>query len=305
MSIVSMGKKPKLLILDFTQEDAISSIMPCTFIASSHSLRWDKISVQHHRQPAWQTPEFCSYQHLVLVKQNEQPVKFEQVVGQYHQDGILTYQDLVIIPAHAPCRVSWDQEMEFMLLVLDPICLAQVIDDSTNACNIEILPQVAVFDPNISLSGALLKSELFSQGLGSNRHVEAVQRLLSITLLRQFSVNKVATPDHQQEQVEGSLQRAIAYINENLVNELSLKAIAVVAQMSPFYFARIFKQSTGLTPNQYVTNRRMERAKQILLEQDLSVIDVAQEVGIQSQSHFNKVFREYTGVTPKAYRNNR
>jgi AraC family transcriptional regulator len=305
VSIVSMCKKPKPLILDFTQEDAISSIMSCTFIASSHSLRWDKISVQHHRQPAWETPEFCSYQHLVLVKQNEQPVKFEQVVGQYHQDGILTHQDLVIIPAHAPCRVSWDREMEFMLLVLDPICLAQMVDDSTIASNVEILPQVAVFDPNISLSGTLLKYELFSQGLGSNRHIEAVKRLLSITLLRQFSVNKVATPEHQQEQVEDSLQRAIAYINENLAEELSLKAMAAVAQMSPFYFARRFKRSTGLTPNQYVTNRRMERAKQILIEQNLSVVDVAQEVGIQSQSHFNKVFREYTGVTPKAYRNNR
>jgi AraC family transcriptional regulator len=305
VSIVSMGKKPKRLILDFTQEDAVSSIMPCTFIASSDPLRWDRISVQHHRQPAWETPEFCSYQHLVLVKQNEQPVKFEQVVGQHYQDGVLTYQDLVIIPAHVPCRVSWDREMEFILLVLDPICLAQVVDDSTNSNNIEILPQVAVFDPNISLSGALLKSELFSQALGSSRHIEAVQRLLSITLLRQFSVRKVASPDQQQEQVEDSLQRAIAYINENLVDELSLKAIAAVAQMSPFYFARLFKRATSLTPNQYVTNRRMERAKQLLIEQDLSVVDIAQEVGIQSQSHFNKVFREYTGVTPKAYRNNR
>jgi AraC family transcriptional regulator len=305
VSIVSMGKKPKLLILDFAQEDAISSIMPSTSIASSHSLRWDRISVQHHRQPAWETPEFCSYQHLVLVKQDEQPVKFEQVVGQHHQNGVLTYQDLVIIPAHAPCRVSWDRELEFILLVLDPICLAQVVDDSANASNIEILPQVAVFDPNISLSGALLKSELFSRALGSNRHIEAVQQLLSITLLRQFSVRKVDTPEHQQEQVEDSLQRAIAYINENLADELSLKAIAAVAQMSPFYFARLFKRSTGLTPNQYVTNRRMERAKQILIEQDLSVVEVAQEIGIQSQSHFNKVFREYTGVTPKTYRHRR
>jgi AraC family transcriptional regulator len=300
-----MSKKAKPLILDFTQEDAISSILPCTSIASSHSLRWDRISVQHHRQPAWETPEFCSYQHLVLVKQNEQPVKVEQVVGEQHQDGMLTCQDLVIIPAQLPCKVGWDGEIEFMLLVLDPMCLTQVMDDGNNINNIEILPQVAVFDPNISLSGALLKSELLSQGLGSNRHIEAVQRLLSVTLLRQFSAQRVASLETQQEQVEDSLQRTIAYINKNLADELSLQAIAAVAQMSPFYFARLFKRATGLTPNQYVTNRRIERAKQLLIEQDLSVVDVAQEVGIQSQSHFNKVFREYTGVTPKAYRNYR
>jgi AraC family transcriptional regulator len=300
-----MSKKAKPLILDFTQEDAISSILPCTSIASSHSLRWDRISVQHHRQPAWETPEFCSYQHLVLVKQNEQPVKVEQVVGEQHQDGMLTCQDLVIIPAQLPCKVGWDGEIEFMLLVLDPMCLTQVMDDGNNINSIEILPQVAVFDPNISLSGALLKSELLSQGLGSNRHIEAVQRLLSVTLLRQFSAQRVASLETQQEQVEDSLQRTIAYINKNLADELSLQAIAAVAQMSPFYFARLFKRATGLTPNQYVTNRRIERAKQLLIEQDLSVVDVAQEVGIQSQSHFNKVFREYTGVTPKAYRNYR
>lgn len=299
--MVSMRKKPKPLILDFTQEDAISSILPRSFIVSRHSLRWDRISVQYHRQPAWETPEFCSSQHLVLVKQNEQPVKFEQVVGPHHQDGLLTYQDLVIIPAHAPCWVRWDQDIEFMLLVLDPICLSQVVDDSANVNSIEILPQVAVFDPNISLSSALLKSELLSQGLGSNRHIEAVQRLFSITLLRQFSVRKVELQEDDHEPIVDSLQRAITYINENLADQLSLKTIAAIAQMSPFYFARLFKRSTGLTPNQYVTNRRMERAKQILLEQDLSVVEVSQEVGIQSQSHFNKVFREYTGLTPKAY----
>jgi AraC family transcriptional regulator len=94
---------------------------------------------------------------------------------------------------------------------------------------------------------------------------------------------------------------AIAYINTNLGEELSLKQLAAVANMSQFYFARQFKQAKGIPPNQYVSNRRMEQAKQLLARRELKVTEVAEQVGIQSQSHFNKVFREYTGVTPKAY----
>jgi AraC-like DNA-binding protein len=113
-------------------------------------------------------------------------------------------------------------------------------------------------------------------------------------------------PEHStrknQEPLERDLHSAIAYINDRLEEDLSLKKIAQVAKISPYYFARLFKQATGMTLNQYVTSRRMEKAKHLLLKQDLSVVEVAKQVGIKSQSHFNKVFRKHTGSTPKAYR---
>ena len=90
-----------------------------------------------------------------------------------------------------------------------------------------------------------------------------------------------------------------------LVQELSLTALAAVAQMSPYYFSRLFKQSTGLSPHQYVLQQRVEWAKRLLAEARLSITDVAQRVGFASQAHLTLVFRQRVGATPRQYRHQR
>jgi AraC family transcriptional regulator len=67
------------------------------------------------------------------------------------------------------------------------------------------------------------------------------------------------------------------------------------------YFIRLFKQSTGLTPYQYVLQQRIERAKQLLRQGNRAIADVALECGFTSQSNFTRAFRRATGMTPKAY----
>jgi AraC family transcriptional regulator len=98
------------------------------------------------------------------------------------------------------------------------------------------------------------------------------------------------------------LRQAVNYINEHLDQNLTLAQIAAAMRMSPNYFASLFKQSTGLTPHQYVMKCRIEKAKQLLGDQELALVEISQEVGFQSQSHFTRVFRQHTKTTPKAYR---
>jgi AraC family transcriptional regulator len=98
------------------------------------------------------------------------------------------------------------------------------------------------------------------------------------------------------------LREAIAYINDHLDRNLSLAELAALVQMSPYYFASLFKQSTGLAPHQYITKCRIERAKQLLKKRELTIMEICQQVGFQSQSHFTRVFRKHTATTPKAYR---
>ena len=72
--------------------------------------------------------------------------------------------------------------------------------------------------------------------------------------------------------------------------------------MSPFYFCRQFKKSTGLTPYKYILQQRMELAKQLLKQQELPISEIAMRCGFASQSSFTTAFRKYFDVTPKTYR---
>ena len=71
---------------------------------------------------------------------------------------------------------------------------------------------------------------------------------------------------------------------------------------SPYHFSRSFKQATGVGPQRYVIQRRLERAKRLLRSSHLSIALIAQEAGFVDQSHLTRLFRREIGVTPRRYR---
>jgi AraC family transcriptional regulator len=93
------------------------------------------------------------------------------------------------------------------------------------------------------------------------------------------------------------------YIEEHLDdNNISLANLAGLAGLSSFHFSRAFKQSFGLPPHRYLTLRRIERAKELLSQPDLSITRIGVNVGFSDTSSFSVAFRRQTGVTPTAFR---
>ena len=99
-----------------------------------------------------------------------------------------------------------------------------------------------------------------------------------------------------------TLRRVAEYIEAHLAAPLRLQDLAGIAGISAYQFARRFKRSTGLPPHQYVLQRRIERARDLLRADNMTVLAVALNCGFTSQSHFSFVFRNLTGVSPRRYR---
>ncbi len=99
------------------------------------------------------------------------------------------------------------------------------------------------------------------------------------------------------------LQRTIDYIHARLEQDITLSELADVAQMNPYRFARAFKSSTGITPHRYLLLQRIDRAKKLLTQKQLSIADISYQLGFASQSHFANTFLRFTKVTPKVYQN--
>lgn len=98
------------------------------------------------------------------------------------------------------------------------------------------------------------------------------------------------------------LDQVVSFIEARLGDGLKLHELAASVRMSQFHFARKFRISTGQSPHAYLTLRRMERARHLLRETDLPLVQVAREVGYQTQAHFTGVFRRYVGLTPRTFR---
>ena len=96
--------------------------------------------------------------------------------------------------------------------------------------------------------------------------------------------------------------RVATYIDRHLADELSIPRLARLARLSPYHFIRAFRASTGLTPHQFVRNRRIERAKVLLVSTPMPVTEICDAVGFRSLGSFSSLFRRMTGETPRRYR---
>jgi AraC-like DNA-binding protein len=96
--------------------------------------------------------------------------------------------------------------------------------------------------------------------------------------------------------------RICAYIDRHLAEPLTVARLARQARLSPWHFIRAFRAATGRTPHQFVRDRRLERAKTLLVTTPRPVTDICDAVGFQSLGSFSSLFRRATGETPQAYR---
>jgi AraC-like DNA-binding protein len=87
----------------------------------------------------------------------------------------------------------------------------------------------------------------------------------------------------------------------SLLRDVRLKELASVAGLSPSHFGRAFKASTGMTPNRWIIQRRIQLAQRLMRESGKSIVIASQMAGFANQSHFTKAFRAITGATPRVW----
>jgi AraC family transcriptional regulator len=97
-------------------------------------------------------------------------------------------------------------------------------------------------------------------------------------------------------------QAVTTHIDQHLAERISLASLAALARLSPFHFARAFKQSFGIPPHRYHTHRRIAHAKALLADSGTSATEIGMAVGFSSASSFTMTFRKATGMTPTDYR---
>ena len=214
----------------------------------------------------------------------------------------MTDGEVCIMPAFQPHSSSWDNTWENIAVFIDSSYVTRVASEMELKNSPEIVEQYGMNDPMIKQIGVSLLEELGMERATNRLYVDSLINVLAVRLLKNYSTTTQKVHDWTNGLPKYKLRRVTDYINNNLENEMQLDELAALAQMSPYHFTRMFKQSTGLAPHQYIINCRIERSKQLLSERKLSIAEIAYHVGFASQSHFTTLFRKLTLMTPKSYR---
>jgi AraC-like DNA-binding protein len=153
----------------------------------------------------------------------------------------------------------------------------------------------------LEMSDERLQSVYFGTKVLSSKQYEAMVKLLSI-FAEHISVVSNQIVVHRENAESPVIKRAKEFIVENQAEDLSLGQVAKAVNTSTFHFCKMFKKATGLNFTEYVSRVRVEKARNLLLNPNLRISEIAYEVGFQSLTHFNRVFKKITGQSPTDYR---
>lgn len=144
---------------------------------------------------------------------------------------------------------------------------------------------------------------LSARTAGNANRVAAFAHLLAIHIAEKYTNITSQRPDYRGGIPIARLRKIEDYVRAHPAESISIETLAELAELSPFHFSRVFKQTTGMTPLQFVIRERMLQAQQLIRETSRSLIEIALEVGYTSPSHFAQVFRRTVGVAPTQFRN--
>lgn len=278
-------------------------------VGDSMALRWSGLFVRQHKFPRVvdrflvpATPE------PLIVCQLGGSAKFrERDLGQQWIVRQLRRGDIFVTRSKVPYEVRFSsppgQELETISIhiAVDIYLAALEAAHPGKSHNIDVIDYFGRDEALAYLCFACAEM-LADRAPAKSERVTCLTRLIATYLVEKYTTAAIEKADFRGGLPVRQLRKVEDYVHEGLADDISLESLAELVELSPFHFSRVFKQTTGMTPLQFVTRERITRAQQLIRETRRSLIEIGLQVGYKNPSHFAQVFRRVVGVTPTEFR---
>jgi AraC family transcriptional regulator len=271
---------------------------------SNQKQPWENIRVNKLLNPAGESSYITKDYHTLYLSLASHPLYYLQVQDDLTYQGLYHQGEMLITPANTPLFVRWEGEENCLQIQINSQFLQNIAQETLtqNSDRLKLMPQFQVRDQQLEAIVQMILREYDQEQRMGQLYLDSLTNILAINLLRHYTITKPHIPSYQGGLPPRHLRRIFDYIDTHLDEEIKLANLAQLLDMSQFHFSRLFKQSTGNSPYQYLMQQRIERAKYLLKQTDQSIMNIALNCGFNSHSHLTKKFRQMTGITPKEYR---
>lgn len=241
----------------------------------------------------------CNY-HLLCLLLNEGNQQKMTRIGEQKSEKSQLKGEFWICSAKTPGLWAWNSTDKSLMFVIEPVLLNRIAEEASEIGygRVELLNAISIHDSRIEAIAHLFQAELDGDGIGETLYTESLMQVLVIHLLRHYCTLQPMIQPIVEKLPSPRLQSVLDYIHSYLDQPLHLAELAAVAGMSQYHFCRLFKQSIGVAPYQYVLQQRMEKAKELLQQEKYTIAEISLLVGCADQSRFAKHFKRHFGITP-------
>ena len=267
-------------------------------------LATETIQLEHLRFPPGEGDFQSEATHTLFVNLTSRPMPYLQRQDGKTHTGLYRHGEMLITPANTPLFVRWEGNENCLQIQLPDAFLKRVAEETLgkNSDCLRLVPTFQCRNQQLEATATLLLAELEQRQSSNGLYLDSLANVLAVQLLRHYGTAPAQLPTYDGGLPTYQLNQVLDYIDAGLAEEIRLSNLAELLGMSPFHFGRMFKQSMGISPHQYVIQQRIERAKHLLKHSDQAIIDIALECGFTSHSHLSKQFRKVTGMTPGNFR---
>ncbi|MEM9087317.1 MAG: AraC family transcriptional regulator [Cyanobacteria bacterium P01_F01_bin.53] len=243
-------------------------------------------------------------EHTLFVSMAARPIHYLQAQDGKTHTGLYRRGEMLITPADTPLFVRWEGDENCLQVRLTDEFIRNVARETVvgDCDRITLKPEFQTRNPQLESISTMLLNELQQGSLSNRLYIDSLSNILAVNLLRQHATTRPQLPIYEGGLPSRQLRQVLDYIDAHLDQEIKLADLAQLLDMSQFHFSRLFKQSLGVSPYQYLLQQRVECAKQLLKSTDRLITDIALACGFNSHSHLSKQFKQLTGMTPKVYR---
>jgi AraC family transcriptional regulator len=279
-------------------------LYPCNrLLAHSGGLGWRSLYATHAAEQPWAAtlrplPHPC----LAYFVNGGATIR-RRVEGEAPQTAQLHARQFGLVPMRAASQWDLQGRPEVLTLYLRQTMVDRLAEEvfGRDPKHVELHPRLGVTDPLLEQLALALLRAMRDREMGAGLYADHLAQAMAVQVLRGHCSGVGAHVPTTAMSVS-KFGRVLDYIDAAIDGELTLDAMAEVAGMNPFYFARAFRRRFGETPHRFVLRRRIDHAKRLLSETETPLVEIALNCGFASQSHFASVFHRHVGVTPSRFR---
>lgn len=275
---------------------------PVEFVLlSSGRNMWNGILLEHLQFPPLDISDASAVSNHLTLQLGTPKTMELKVNGKFSRKQMVP-GNVCITPIQHLHSVRWQCNMEVLSMTLEPTLIVQAAHESIDPDRVELIQQRGQTDPLIREILFALKAELEAGCPSGRLYGEAMGTAIAVHLLKRYTTIKSSLSEYEDGLSHHKLTQVLEYIQTHLDQDIKTADLAALVGMSQYYFCRLFKRSMGVAPYQYVLQQRVERAKQLLKQNEQSIAEIALMCGFKNQSHLTTFFRKSTGITPKTFR---